>query len=560
LIIAVHSKELPLKPVTRLLALPLILFSSIYQGLAENAVSEALGDRIDELMFGGDLEVEGAGISARDVLPEIYSTRNFEPLWTDEADILNLLTMLDTATEHGLDPEDYYVEQIRSLRARIEATGSALDLADLDILLTEALARFGFHQLFGKVNPATLDSNINFQREFLFEEGPIIAIPAAIESDKPLLEQLDEAIPRGPLYRSLQKILTEHRAIAAAGGWPQVRNGAVLRKGDQAPGVSDLRKRLAVTGDLPPEADVATTLFDDDVEVGVLSFQQRHALDADGIVGKQTYAAMNVPVEVRIDQIRMSLERLRWVHGEIGEQFVAVNIAGFRVFVVKDRQIIWESRTMVGKPYRQTPVFRGDMNYMELNPTWTVPPGILRDDVLPAIRRDSGYLAQKTMSVIDRDGKIVDPATVDWQKYTKGAPFTFRQEPGPNNALGRIKFIFPNPHFVFLHDTPGRGLFDRAERTFSSGCIRVENPMEFAVVLAGLDNQSNWNQAELQKVLDTAVTRRIHFKTPIPVLILYLTANLDTGGRVRFLRDVYDRDAKLLEALDGDVHIELPEA
>lgn len=549
-----------MRPVTRLLALPLILFSSIYQGLAEEAVSEALSDRIDELMFGGDLEVEGAGIGARGVLPAIYAARNFEPLWTDEADILDLLTMLDTATEHGLDPDDYYVEQIRSLRARIEAAGSAHDLADLDILLTEALARFGFHQLFGKVNPATLDTNINFRREFLFDQGPVVAISAVIESEKSLTEQLDEAIPRGPLYRSLQKLLTEHRAIAAAGGWPKVAAGTALRKGDRDPRVAELRKRLAVTGDLPPEADVATTLFDDDVEVGVISFQQRHALDTDGIVGKQSYAAMNVPVEDRIDQIRMSLERMRWLRGELGEQFVVVNIAGFRIFVVRDRQIIWESRAMVGKPYRQTPVFRGDMYYMELNPTWTVPPGILRSDVLPAIRRDPGYLAQRNMSVIDRDGQIVDPATVDWQKYTRGAPFTFRQEPGPNNALGRIKFIFPNPHFVFLHDTPDRGLFNRAERTFSSGCIRVENPMELAEVLAGLDDQLNWNQAELKKVLDTAVTQRIHFKTPVPVLILYLTANLDTGGRVRFLRDVYERDAKLLEALDGDVHIELPDA
>ena len=333
-----------------------------------------------------------------------------------------------------------------------------------------------------------------------------------------------------------------------------------MHKGDQDPRVVHLRRRLAVTGDLPPDADVASSAFDEDVEAGVIAFQDRHALDADGVVGNKSYRAMNVPVQTRIDQIRMSLERLRWVRGELSERFVVVNIAGFRVFVINNQQFVWESRAMVGKAYRQTPVFRGDIRYMELNPTWTVPPGILRNDILPAVKRDPGYLEKKNISVIDRDGKIVDPATVDWQAYSKGVPYTLRQEPGPNNALGRIKFIFPNQHFVFLHDTPSRGLFDRAERTFSSGCIRVEHPIRFAEVLTNLDNQPNWDEAALHEVLDTRQTRRIHMKTPLPVLILYLTASLDTGNRVRFLRDVYDRDAKLLEALDGEVRIELPEA
>jgi murein L,D-transpeptidase YcbB/YkuD len=166
----------------------------------------------------------------------------------------------------------------------------------------------------------------------------------------------------------------------------------------------------------------------------------------------------------------------------------------------------------------------------------------------------------KNISVIDSDGKLVDPATVNWQVYSKGVPYSLRQEPGPGNALGRIKFIFPNEHFVFLHDTPSRGLFDRAVRAFSSGCIRVEHPMSFAEVLMDLDKQPTWDEVALQEVLDTRKTRRIHLKTPMPVLIIYLTASLDTGNRVRFLRDVYNRDAKLLDALDGDVRVELPDA
>jgi len=543
----------------RLIYLVFIIFLAVFRPAAADAVAEALSDRMDELLFGGDLEIDGAGIGGRDVIPDLYASRNFEPLWTDDVRIQELLAMLETAPDHGLDPDDYHVAQIRSLVAQRQSSDFALDVADLDILLTASLLRFGYHQLFGKVNPATLDSNINFRREFLYDEGPVKAIPKVITSPEPLEEQLNAAIPRGPLYRAIQQALTDYRAIEAAGGWPEVLAGATLHKGDQDPRVVDLRRRLAVTGDLPPDADVASSFFDEDVEAGVIAFQDRHALDADGVVGNQSYRAMNVPVQTRIDQIRMSLERLRWVRGELSERFVVVNIAGFRVFVINNQQFVWESRAMVGKAYRQTPVFRGDIRYMELNPTWTVPPGILRNDILPAVKRDPGYLEKKNISVIDRDGKIVDPATIDWQAYSKGVPYTLRQEPGPNNALGRIKFIFPNPHFVFLHDTPSRGLFDRAERTFSSGCIRVEHPIRFAEVLTNLDNQPTWDEAALHDVLDTRQTRRIHMKTPLPVLILYLTASLDTGNRVRFLRDVYDRDAKLLEALDGEVRIELPE-
>jgi murein L,D-transpeptidase YcbB/YkuD len=552
--------ETPLRIYKRLILLVFVIFLTAFRPVAADAVAEALSDRMDELLFGGDLEINGAGIGGRDVIPDMYASRNFEPLWTDDARIQELLAMLETAPDHGLDPDDYHVAQIRSLVAQRQSSDFALDVADLDILLTASLLRFGYHQLFGKVNPATLDSNINFRREFLYDEGPVKAIPKVIASPEPLEEQLNAAIPRGPLYRAMQQALVNYRAIAAAGGWSTVPPGAALHKGDQDPRVVHLRRRLAVTGDLPPDADVASSAFDEDVEAGVIAFQDRHALDADGVVGNQSYRAMNVPVQTRIDQIRMSLERLRWVRGELSERFVVVNIAGFRVFVINNQQFVWESRVMVGKAYRQTPVFRGDIRYMELNPTWTVPPGILRNDILPAVKRDPGYLEKKNISVIDRDGKIVDPATVDWQAYSKGVPYTLRQEPGPNNALGRIKFIFPNQHFVFLHDTPSRGLFDRAERTFSSGCIRVEHPIRFAEVLTNLDNQPNWDEAALHEVLDTRQTRRIHMKTPLPVLILYLTASLDTGNRVRFLRDVYDRDAKLLEALDGEVRIELPEA
>ena len=517
---------------------------------AQDPVAGALQSRLEELQFAGDLEIDTVRIAGREILPAVYANREFQPMWTEPDRIEQLIAMLQTAPEDGLRVADDHVDRLRSLASRARDPGRALDRADLDILATEALIRFGYHQLFGKVDPQALDSNVNFTRQFIGDRPPVEAIPRIIASSTPLKEQLEQAIHRSPFYLTLRRHLADYRAIAAADGWPSVPEGPTLHPGDDDPRVVALRQRLIVTGDLAAGGDTASSVFDDDLKAAVMRFQERHALDADGVVGNNSYSALNVSVETRIDQIRLSLERLRWVRGERSERFIAVNIAGFRVFFVNGEEVAWVTRAMVGKTYRQTPVFRGTLSYMEINPTWTVPPGILRNDVLPAIRKDVAYLTNKNMSVIDRDGRKVDPATVDWQ--SRSLPYSFRQEPGPNNALGEVKFIFPNKHFVFLHDTPNRALFSRPDRAFSSGCIRVESPFTLAELI--MNDREKWDQATLEAVRDTRETRRIN--TPrLPVLILYLTASVEQDGRVRFLKDVYDRDDELLEALDGEVVI-----
>jgi murein L,D-transpeptidase YcbB/YkuD len=518
----------------------------------QDPVAEALIARMDELQSSGDLEISGADIAAREILPAVYSNREFQPMWANETRVQELIALIQTAPQDGLETSDYFLDQLQSQLAKAQSSAAPMDQADRDILLTESLNRFSYHQLFGKVNATALDANINFTRTFLDGRVVVEAIPEIIASPVPLQEQLEQAVHRGPFYRTLQKHLANYRQIAASGGWPEVPAGETLHKGDNDPRVAAMRARLIVTGDLPAGSDTSSTIFDDALETAVMSFQRRHELGTDGIVGKNSYAAMNIPVETRIDQIRLSLERLRWVRGERAERFIAVNIAGFRVFFVNDEGIIWISRAMVGKTYRQTPVFRGTLSYMEVNPTWTVPPTILRNDTLPAIKRDPGYLKSKNMSVIDRNGRKVDPATIDWQSYSRGLPYSIRQEPGPKNALGEIKFIFPNEHFIFLHDTPSRSLFAQPDRAFSSGCIRVEHPFELAEQI--MNESAKWDQAALEQIRDSRTTRRIN--TPrLPVLILYLTASLQTDGQPRFLKDVYSRDGALLAALDGDVLI-----
>ena len=229
------------------------------------------------------------------------------------------------------------------------------------------------------------------------------------------------------------------------------------------------------------------------------------------------------------------------------------------MYLVQEEEIVWQARAQVGKPYRDTPVFRDSMRYLEFNPTWTVPPTILREDIMPRLKHGPDYLAERNMRILDHSGKPVDVSTIDWPSIAAGNfPYILRQEPGPNNALGRVKFMFPNKHAVYIHDTPSKSLFAHNERTFSSGCIRVERPFELAEVL--LDDPERWDQQGIQQLLDSRRTQRVNLKEPLPVLILYWTAEADAEGRVHFRRDVYDRDAPVLDALEAEFQFVLPDA
>ena len=312
--------------------------------------------------------------------------------------------------------------------------------------------------------------------------------------------------------------------------------------------VSALRARLIAERDLESDVDLASELYDAAVEQAVVRFQERHGLGADGVAGRQTFTAMNVTVDARIDQIKANLERSRWVFTDLTGDFIVVNIAGYRAYLVRNTEIVWETNVMVGKTYRKTPVFKAEMKYIVLNPTWTVPPGILRRDILPKMKADPGYLDKKGYLLLDRDGHAVDQSTVDRSTLShRNFPYIVRQPAGPDNALGQVKFIFPNSHFVFLHDTNHRELFVHRERAFSSGCIRVENPLELAELV--LNDAGRWGPTAIDAALATKKTQTVHLPEPLPVLLLYWTTAVAADGTVSFLKDVYGRDARIVAGL-----------
>jgi len=527
--------------------------STAVSAIADTTLEQVSSD-IEQLLGQDNLIIEGEEILAQEIIRHVYQDNAYKPYWTDESNIRELMQLIEEAPDHGLNPADYNIDQLRRVLAERSSNPTAHIAAEADIMLTESLLRYGYHRRLGKVKASSLDPDINFRREAFRDQPPSKTLNEILEAPS-LQGFIDLAAPSGPYYRGLQAWLRDYRQLAARGGWPTVPEGPTIRKGDVDSRVVQIRARLAVTGDLAEGASARSDEFDAALKASVAVFQARHALDADGIVGKQTIAAMNVPVEQRIDQLRVSLERLRWVNQEAADTLVAVNIASFRAFFIRNGEMTWTTRAMVGKTYRKTPVFSGDIRYMEFNPTWTIPPGILRNDTLPAIKRDPGYLASKNIRVLDNKGNTIDPATVDWNQYSRGIPYTLRQDPGPWNSLGTVKFIFPNQHFVFLHDTSHRELFDRPERAFSSGCIRIENPLKLAELLL---NDDSYQQADLEAIVASRKTRRINLEKTVPVVIAYLTAGIDLDGKLLFFKDVYKRDQRVLDALNGAVVIDPP--
>jgi murein L,D-transpeptidase YcbB/YkuD len=500
--------------------------------------------RVEELRATGALEVGGAPLASHNLLPRIYEKREFEPAWRTLRQIDALLEMLDESYHEGLDPNDYHATALRALRGTVTdlAALEPDERAALDLLLTDSIIRLGYHLRFGKVDAAKLDPNWNSSRS-LTGEDPAVTIQAAIEAPS-LREFASQVIPRVFLYERFKTALAQYRRLEANGGWPSVPAGPTLKAGMEDERVPALVARLKTTGDLSAEqaSVVAGTLYDEALAAGVQRFQARHGLAADGAVGRATLAALNVPVAARIEQLRANLERARWVLYDPESEFLVVNIAGFQLYLVRRGEIAFRTRVQVGRPYRQTPIFKAELTYLVMNPTWTVPPTIFREDLLPELRRDPAYLAARNIDVFDSANALVDAATVDWS--ARRFPYRLVQRPGPDNALGRIKFMFPNEHAVYLHDTPSRDLFGRDSRAFSSGCIRVEDPFGLAEVLLGRAGRER-----LDAIVASGRTETVFLPKPLPVMLLYWTAEVDAAGRVAFFPDVYERDPAVIAAL-----------
>lgn len=344
---------------------------------------------------------------------------------------------------------------------------------------------------------------------------------------------------------ALENALSQYRQLAAHGGWPQVPDGPTLHEDDRNARIPLLRQRLVVSGDLAASASQGDR-FDGTLKEAIQKFQTRHGLTADGAVGVKTLTELNVPINQRIRQLAASLERCQPLPPLLEPRHILVNIADFTLKLYEDGNLLLSMPVIVGKTYRQTPVFNGRISSLVLNPNWEVPHSIATKDILPKIKKNPNYLSQLHLRVFQgwKGAAEIDPASIDWKNLsTTHFPYRLRQDPGPTNALGRVKFLFPNPYDVYLHDTPARELFQKDARTFSSGCIRIAKPLDLAVYL--LQGTKLNSMDALTEAIARGKTQQIVIPSPIAVHIVYMTAWVDPDGIVQFRSDIYNRDPAL---------------
>jgi murein L,D-transpeptidase YcbB/YkuD len=522
-------------------------------GAISDPVATAIAAELDTLMAAEVDSIQGTRIAFRDLLQDFYARRAFRPAWGDAQNAADLRRAVTGSAADGLNPADYFLPLLEDL-AR-QASGPAATptlLAQQDILQTEALLRLGYHLSFGKVDPETFDPRWNYGRVLDDRD-----VPGRIErtlAARDIYQRIEALKPTHRLYGALKRELARYSAAAGTPEPPPVPAGPSLKPGAIDPRVPLLRARLVASGDLVANGAEDSDSYDAALETAVRRFQQRMGLESDGVVGAGTVTELNIPATERIRQLRVNLDRGRVLMHDLPEQFVIVNIAGYEAYLVRGQDIAWSGRVQVGKTYRQTPLFRSEINYLVFNPTWTVPPGIIANDILPAARKDPASISRRGLKVLDSSGHEVDPASIDWSRFRSGhIPYTLRQDPGPNNALGRVKLMFPNPYLVYLHDTPSQALFDRAERAFSSGCVRVERALELAALV--LDEPDRWNTQSVASVIAGGKLQNVTLKRRMPVLLAYWTAWVDPQGHVNFRRDLYGQDAKWAEALDAPFRV-----
>jgi murein L,D-transpeptidase YcbB/YkuD len=517
-----------------------VLFSCVIATLSPPSARAA--SDIAALLAGEAPQVQVAGetVWSTPFLRELYAVPDSAPHWTD-AQLTVLRRAIAESFADGLDPHDFLAERLDKL--------DTLPDAMRDLLASEALARLAFTLRFGKCNPEALDPDWNYSRNF-GKTDPTVWLRESIASDK-LAERIAALRPTDNYYHALVKALADYRARQERGEtWPAVATGPTLKPGVSDVRVAQLRARLIASGEFTAtNTSNDASLYDDALVEAVRGFQRRQGLEVDGAVGRGTVAVLNVSIAERIAQLRVNLERVRWVFRDLEPEALSVNIAAFEAVYLDHGQVRWSGRVIVGKPYRKTPIFKDHLSYVELNPSWTVPPTILKEDILPKLRKDPGYLATRKLRLIDFDGKAVDPGSVDWRDLGRGFPYFLRQDAGPENPLGRVAFMFPNIHSVYLHDTPSRALFALADRAFSSGCIRIENPLKLAEEL--LRDDPRWNRAALDKAIAKGDNLHISLPRRITIMLLYLTAFPDDQGNIQFRRDIYGRDDAVLAALQA---------
>lgn len=470
-----------------------------------------------------------------------YKNRNYQYAWFNK----NGMTSTVSSFENQLNNyHDNYLDnslinnRIGVLISKIQndKADAKIDesrITELELLLTTTFFKYSKKVFTGIYeNPKNLDWYIprnkkNYQ----------VLLDSLVDSKKN--NNLWE--PSNKYYIALKQKLISYRKIEKNGGFPKIilsKKSLSITETDSC--LVNVKRYLILSGDL--KNNDKSIQFTDSLVKAVSRFQTRMGLNNQGILGESTVKEMNVPISFRIKQIMINMERLRWFPDQVEDDFLLINIPEYKLHVFENKQKVMDLKVIVGKEATRTSIFKGNISQLILNPYWNVPISIVRKEMLPKLKRNSNYLSKNNMELF-LGNTIIDPSTVNWSKYSSSIPYSIRQKPGDDNALGKMKFIFPNNFSIYLHDTPSRSIFNESKRAFSHGCIRVENPMKLAQYI--LRNKQKWNSDNLQSSIESKKTISIQIKPSLPVYIVYFTAWIGNSGEINFRNDLYNMDSQL---------------
>ncbi|WP_108482476.1 L,D-transpeptidase family protein [Oceaniglobus ichthyenteri] len=484
-----------------------------------------------------------------DALSAFYRDNGYQPIWVgDDEDDLNrraaLLKVLEVAGEHGLPADRYRPEDVRAMLASARSTR---DRGRIEVEMSRLFLRFATDKNTGILNPNKVVSGI--KREVPVRDR--LQMLKDFETSLPLA-YLRGLTPTSPEYTRLVREKLKLEQQIEQGGWGAQVNAGSLKPGDQGQQVVALRDRLIALDYLRRSA---TQVYDDEMQGAVAEFQRDNGLTDDGIAGSSTIEKINIGPEARMGQIMVALERERWMNIDRGKRHIWVNLTDFKAKIIDDGEVTFETRSVIGKdvPDRETPEFSDVMNHMVINPSWYIPRSIIVNEYLPVLRSNPHALSY--LEITDSRGRVVNRGRGFSQYSARTFPYSMRQPPSARNALGLVKFMFPNKYNIYLHDTPAKNLFSRERRAFSHGCIRLADPFDFAYAL--LAKQSDDPKATFHNYLNTGRETRVNLEQPVPVHLVYRTAYTKPAGGMEYRRDVYGRDADILAALRA-AGVEIP--
>jgi len=498
------------------------------------------------------LPVKDENVFSKTMLPFLYDSLSYQLIWNDDNLRRKAINLILDSEKDGLVPQDFHLNRI--LELQIEQSDEYEDRAALDLLITDAIISYGNQLLNGKTDANSFEPTLTREEKVISDKmfAELRTYLFSGELDK-IIQHLR---PSTNYYYEMMAGLEKYKILADSGGWEKISlNVKKIEPEDELrTAIPAIRKRLMIEGDLILNADsismdslLNSPVYDSLLVNGVKNFQLRHGLNSDGIIGKGTVDMMNITAKEKVKLLKANLERARWIYHDLPEDYIFVNIPGYDLRFVRDSNLIWTTRVVAGKITSATPIFKDEMQYIVFNPTWTVPSSISNDEFLPKVQKDSTFFKRNNMQLFSGSGTKVNPDNIDFSEIKKGKfPYIVKQGPGGSNSLGKVKFIFPNPHYIYLHDTPSRGHFARERRAFSHGCIRVENPLKLSELVL---EEQEVSRDSIDVVLKSKSPTRINLEEKLPVYITYSTAFADEG-MVYFFEDVYDRDPPLFEALE----------